>query len=169
VSKLALVANHLDIGEIFRRYRQCECVVEKVYWHVIWLRAHGKKTSEVAALTGFKTDWIRRLVRRYNAQGPSSLRDCRKENGNKPVLSGEDLGELRKGLAGPAPDGGLWNSRKVATWISEKIKAPISIESGRVYLHKLGMKLKTSRPRSAKASQEAQETFKKNFRKSWQI
>ena len=87
MSTLACVTKHLELDEIFRRYRDCECVVEKVHWQVIWLRSQGKKTAEVAALTGFNTDWIRRLIRRYNELGPSSLGDRRKNNGNDPILS----------------------------------------------------------------------------------
>jgi transposase len=165
---LAKVKEHLELGEIFRRYRECDCRVAKVFWQVIWLRAQGKKTAEVAAYTGFRVDWVRRLVRRYNSEGPDSIRDRRKDNGNEPMLSATDLEELRTALMGPAPDGGLWNSPKVAKWMSEKLQHYVSVEAGRVYLHKLGMTLKTVRPHSAKASKEAQAAFKKNFHKSWQ-
>lgn len=67
---------------------------------VIWLCSQGRKTAEVARQTGFNTDWNRRLIRLYNALGPISLGDRRKNNGNKPILGDEALEELQQALRG---------------------------------------------------------------------
>ena len=169
MASLSTVEWHLEIKEIHRRYRQCECPVEKSYWHIIWLRAQGKKTGEVARVTGFNTAWVRRLVRRYNSVGPETIRDHRKKNGRAPLLSAEQQMELLQTLMRPAPDGGLWNSPKVARWMAQKLGRPVRSNRGLVYLHKLGMTLKTPRPHNARASKEAQNEFKKNSRRSWQM
>ena len=43
----------------------------------------------------------------------------------------------------PAPDGGLWNGRKVADWLSEKMGFPVSRQRGGQYLKQIGFRLKT--------------------------
>ena len=80
------VASHLSTEEVFERYRKSDDVIEKVHWQIVWLKAKGESTGEVARLTGYNTDWIRRVVRRYNEHGPESLGDGRLENGREPLL-----------------------------------------------------------------------------------
>ena len=46
----------------------------------------------------------------------------------------------------PALDGGLWNGRKVADWLSEKMGFPVSRQRGWQYLQQIGFRLKTPRP-----------------------
>ncbi|WP_204152628.1 helix-turn-helix domain-containing protein, partial [Leptolyngbya sp. CCY15150] len=67
------------------------------------------------------------LVRDYNAHGPQCLGDGRRENpGAPPLLSEEQQALLLQVLRGEAPDGGLWNGRKVADYLSELLDQPIS-------------------------------------------
>jgi len=46
----------------------------------------------------------------------------------------------------PTPDGGLWNGRKVANWLSEKMGFQVSRQRGWQYLQQIGFRLKTPRP-----------------------
>lgn len=91
--------------------------------------------------------------------------DMRRNNpGVKALLSREQQLELRQALQGEAPDGGLWNSRKVAQWIENNTgKKKIYVQRGWEYLKKLGFSLKRPRPRHEKASAEQQEAFKKSL------
>src|SRR5574341_2643690 len=75
------VAGHLTVTELFERYRGAEGPALKAHLQVIWLKAQRWGTREVARCTGYKPDWVRRLVRRYNAHGPESLGDRRADNG----------------------------------------------------------------------------------------
>lgn len=158
-----MVAPHLRVEELFERYRRCEDVVEKSHWQVIWLKAQGTRSNEVARVTGFKRAWIRLLVLRYNEHGPEGLRDRRADNGREPIL-GEDIQEeLLSVLSGPAPDGGLWSSPKVAQWIRERL----GLEKFRYqrawdYLQRLHFTLQRPRPRHAGASEKEQARWKKN-------
>ena len=73
MSALSPVASHLTVDELFERYRRSTDAAEKTQWQILWWRAQGRGTSEVAALSGFKPDWIRRIVRAYNEHGPDAV------------------------------------------------------------------------------------------------
>lgn len=51
------VAGHLTVVELFERYRGAEDAAVKAHFQVIWLKAQGWRTSEVARSTGFNPDW----------------------------------------------------------------------------------------------------------------
>lgn len=161
------VAGHLRVMELFERYRGAEDPVVKAHLQVIWLKAQGWKTGAVARSTGFKPDWVRRLVHRYNEQGPESLGDRRAGNGRDPMLSEAQRQELLGALGKPSPYGGLWSSAKVARWIGERLGRKVWPQRGWVYLRDLGMTLQRPRPRHVKAQPAAQAAFKKNSRGSY--
>ncbi len=75
----------------------------------------------------------------------------------------EELSEAL--LKEPPPDGGMWNSRKVAEWIEQNTgreRRPVRAQRGWEYLKKLDDRsLKVPRPRHRKADPEEQEAFKK--------
>lgn len=78
----------------------------EAHLQVIWQKAQVQSTGEVARNTGFKLDWVRRLVHRYNRDGPDSLGDRRRSNCRDPLLSEAQRRELLLALSRPAPDGG---------------------------------------------------------------
>ncbi len=163
------VAGHLTVTELFERYRGAEDPAAKAHLQVIWLKAQGWRTGEVARSTGYKPDWVRRLVRRYNQHGAESLGDRRASNGREPLLSETQRRELLTALAKPAPYGGLWTSAKVARWIEERVGRKVWPQRGWVYLRDLGMTLQRPRPRHVKADPKAQQAFKKNSRASYAV
>lgn len=163
------VAGHLTVTELFGRYRGAEDPAVKAHLQVIWLKAQGWQTRDVARSSGFKPDWVRRLVRRYNEHGPESLGDRRAGNGREPLLSEAQRQELLAALAKPSPYGGLWTSAKVARWIEERLGRKVWPQRGWVYLRDLGMTLQRPRPRHVKADPEAQAAFKKNSRGSYAV
>ncbi len=161
---LAKLEPHLTVDELRERYRQSSDGVEKTHWQILWWRAQGRGTSEVAELVGYRRDWIRRIVRRYNAEGPDGVGDRRAQNGSSPMLDDQQQEELLSLLMGPAPDGGLWNSTKVAKWMSEKLGREVSFQRGWDYLQRLGLSPQRPRPRHVEADAEAQAAFKKSPR-----
>jgi len=68
---------HLSVKELENRYRAAKSSVERSHYQIVWLLAQGKTTEEVAAVTGYCRDWIRKLVRRYNNQGAAGLANRR--------------------------------------------------------------------------------------------
>ena len=85
-----------------------------------------------------------------------------KENGRPPLLSPEQQADLHEALMGPAPDGGLWNQRKVADWISTRVGHKVPHKRGWIYMRSLGFTSQTPRPRHRDANKIQQEEFKKN-------
>ena len=165
--RLVRLAPHMTHDELFCRYRQSTNPVEKTHWQILWWRAQGRGTKEVAKLVGYRPDWIRRIVRTYNADGAEAVGDGRARNGSAPMLDLSQQEELLSLLMGPAPDGGLWNAAKVAQWMSEELGRPVRPQRGWDYLRRLGLSTQSPRPRHLEADAQAQEEFKKNSTRSW--
>jgi transposase len=160
------VSPHFSIEALKQRYLACECPRERMRWHAIWLLAdteHPRTPREVADIIGCTVDCVRKLRRRYNADGEEALRDKRKTNGGRPFLDASQQASLEKALSAPPIDGGLWTGPKVAAWISGTLQRPVSAVTGWKYLRRLGWTLQRPRPQhQASATPEAQQTFKKN-------
>lgn len=78
----------------------------------------------------------------------------------RPLLNQEQQEALRQALAGPAPDGGLWNSPKVAAWIKEYTgREQVHPQRGWDYLRRLRHTPHVPRPRSEQADPAAQAAF----------
>lgn len=133
-------------------------------WQVVYLKALGKPTAEIAEATGYAPNWIRTLVKRYNEHAADGLRERRESNaGATPLLSAEQQADLGEALRGAAPDGGPWNGPKVAAWIAARTgREAVHHQRGWDYLRRLGFTAQTPRPRHRKAEAEAQATFKKS-------
>ena len=155
---------HLSIDELAQRYRQAQNPIERSHYQIIWLLAQGKRSEEVVEVTGYSRNWIYELVRDYNRQGPQCLGDGRRANpGATPLLNEEQQALLLQALRGEAPDGGLWNGRKVADYLSDLLEQPISRQQGWVYLRQLDWRLRVPRPQHQKTDPEAQEAWKKKL------
>jgi len=138
---------HLSVKELENRYRAAKNPVERSHYQIVWLLAQGKTTEEVAGVTGYCRDWIRKIVRRYNNQGAAGLADRRCDYpGAPPLLDDLQQAYLWQALQSPPKDGGLWNSRKVADWIAEVIDRPVDIQRGWDYLRQMELRLKCPRP-----------------------
>ena len=158
----ATVAPHLPVADLEGRYRQAHDPVERTHWQIIWLVANGHPIPEVASLVGYTANWVRVLVRRYNADGPAGLADRRQHNrGQPPLLSPALTDALASALDGPAPDGGLWTCHQVAGWMAARLGRPVADARGWEALRTLGFSLQRPRPRATIADPAAQDTFKK--------
>jgi len=159
---------HLTSQQIKARFLKCDDLVERSHWQTIWLLSRPDKNcacSEVADLMGFTADWVRKLVRRYNADPINGLKDERKENGKHPVLNDQQQEALQRALEADPPDHGLWSGPKVAIWISQELNRPVSAVTGWHYLTRLGWSLQIPRRRHDRsASPEEQDAFKKKSR-----
>jgi transposase len=156
-----VVAGHLSLDELERRYRRARDPVARSQWQIVWLVAQGKSGREAAEATGYSTKWVGAVVRRYNADGPDGVGDRRRANpGRAPLLSAEARAALHARLAEPPPDGGLWSGPKVAGWIAERTGRAVGPQCGWEYLVRLGCALRRPRPRHVQADPAAQEGFK---------
>lgn len=157
---------HCTSAQIKARFLKCDDLVERSHWQTLWLLSRSDKSytcSEVADLMGFTADWVRKLVRRYNADPESGLQDERKKNGKMPVLDEQQQESLQRALEADPPDHGLWSGPKVARWIAQELNQPVSAVTGWHYLTRLGWSLQVPRRRHDRsASPEEQDAFKKN-------
>ena len=160
MSRRLTVVAHLDRDELRRRGRAGPGG-ERVRWLAVRLAAEGRPATEVGPLVGFSPDWVRAVVRRYNAGGPAALADGRRRNpGARPLLGAGQQAELRAALAGPAPGGGLWTCRAVAAWIGERAGRPVAEQRGWEWMRRLGFTPQRPRPREERADPAAQAAFK---------
>lgn len=164
--KRITITPHLRVDELAQRYRQAQSPIERSHYQIIWLLAQGKRSEDVVEVTGYSRNWIYELVRDYNANGPQCLGDGRRENpGVTPLLTEDQQALLLQVLRGEAPDGGLWNGRKVADYLSELLDKPISRQQGWVYLRQLEWRLRVPRPQHQDADPDAQDAWKKKLQK----
>jgi len=117
--KRITVAEYSSVAQLEQLYKQASGRVESRQYQIIWLLAQGKKTEEVEEITGYSRTWIYALVKRYNEQGIKGLGDFRHQNkGASPLIDDVQQAQLWQVLQENAPDGGLWNGRKVADWLT---------------------------------------------------
>jgi transposase len=156
---------HLSADDLYQRYRACRDAKEARRWHVLWLISQGHTTQAAADTLGLSVSWVRRIVRRYNAEGPASLRDGHQTNpgGRRPRLNAIQRAALLQALQHPPADGGLWTGPKVARWIAQTTLKRTYAQLGWVYLREVGYTLKVPRRKHANAaSAEEQAEWKKN-------
>src|SRR5919106_2898888 len=153
---------HLSLDELEQRYRRAKDPVARSQWQIVWLLSGGTATAEVARVTGYSTNWVREVARRYREAGPAGIGDRRHGNpGAAPLLDVAQQAQLRDALGGPAPHGDLWTCRSVAAWMSERLGRPVSAQRGWEWMRRLGFSPQRPRPRETRANPAAQAAFKK--------
>lgn len=162
--KSLTIEPHLSVKELEVRYRQAKEPIERTRYQIVWLLARGFVTQEVAAVTGYRRDTIRKIARRYNQQGLEGIKDRRYQHpGGQPMLSDVEQAQLWQALQSPPPDGGLWNGRKVAEWISDRLERRIGRQRGWEYLREMTFRWRVPRPEHKEADIVEQEAWKKKL------
>jgi transposase len=157
--------DHLTADELYQRYRKCQQAREKLRWRALYLIAKGGIANHVAKQVGRSSGWMTNLARRFNDLGPAGVGDQRGEVkcGVKPTLSAKQANALDAALRGPAPDGGLWSSPKVAAWIKQKTGKDVHTTTAWRAMKALGFSLQVPRPRHGQAATEQEQAaFKKS-------
>jgi transposase len=136
---------HLSPQELESYYRKATDPIERTHYQILWLLAKGKTSGQIAEVTGYSLFWIRRLVKRYNQEGPKGMGDRRRDNpGAMPLLNPELKAQLLQTLQQTPPDGGKWNGVKVAQWMSEHLNQPVLPQRGWEYFKTLTAELSRS-------------------------
>ncbi|MBE9048703.1 winged helix-turn-helix domain-containing protein [Pleurocapsales cyanobacterium LEGE 10410] len=157
------LSQHLSTLELLDRYGNASSVIEKSHYQIIWLLSTGKAPKQVAEMTSYSQTWIYQLINRYNERGEEGLGDLRASNpGKEPLLNDVQQAQLHQVLTNPARDGGLWNGRKVAEWMSQITGKKISRMRGWEYLKQMEYSLKVPRPEHDEISLAEQPSWKKN-------
>lgn len=157
------IAEHSNISELEQLYKHAKNGIESRQYQIIWLLTQGKKTEEVEEITGYSRTWIYALVKRYNELGISGIGDRRSQNqGAKPLIEDVEQARLWQVLQENAPDGGLWNGRKVADWLTSVTGRQISRQRGWEILRQMTFRLRVPRPSHTESDSFEQEFWKKN-------
>jgi transposase len=157
--------SHLTAAELYQRYRKCQQAREKIRWRALYLIAKGGVANDVAKRVGRSSGWMTTLARRYNRLGAAGVADQRIEPmpSPPPTLSAKQAQALATALRGPAPDGGLWTSPKVAAWIKQKTGKAVHKTTAWRAMRAAGFTLQVPRPRHQQTATEAEQAaFKKS-------
>ena len=160
---------HLTTEELYQRYRKCQQAREKTRWRALYMIARGGVANDVAKRVGRSSGWMTTLARRYNELGAVGVADQRTEPmpSPPPTLTARQAHALATALRGPAPDGGLWTSPKVAAWIRKKAGKQVHTTTAWRAMRAAGFTLQVPRPRHQQAANEGEQTaFKKSSAKS---
>jgi len=114
---------HLTPEELKTRYRQAQDTIEARRWHLLQLVSQRWTIKQAAQIVDLNYDYAKEIVRRYNREGPETVRNRSRDRQPPPprsLLTPEQQEELQKVLETPPPEGGTWSGPKVARWIAEK-------------------------------------------------
>jgi hypothetical protein len=101
------VAPHHSTEELERRYKAADGGIERSHLQIIWLLSQGHAAKFVAAVTGYSSVWVSKILWRYNDHGLAGLGDGRLDNpGAAPLLEPAQVEELRDVVSEPPSDGG---------------------------------------------------------------
>ena len=156
---------YLSTRQLRERYRTCTEVKEVRRWHALWLISQGQSAQEAARTVGLCPAWVRRVVQRYNTDGPAAGREGHGQNpgGRRRRVRGKPQQHVSRLLERPPPDGGLWSGAQVALWLEQQTGQKAYAQLGCVYLRRLGLTPQQPRRRQGQAaSREQQGACKKN-------
>ena len=156
---------HFTAEDLYQRYRNCQQHREKIRWRALYLIAKGGIANGAAKRVGRSSGWMTNLARRYNKLGAAGVCDQRTKPlpSPAPALNLKQAQALATALRGPAPDGGLWTSPKVAAWIKKKTGKEVHKTTAWRAMRSAGFTLQVPRPRHRNAANEEQQAaFKKS-------
>jgi transposase len=159
MSRLKLMP-HLTYDELGERFRRCRDGRQKVRWQALWLLSQPQapySAAQAAAVVGRTADGIRKLIKRYNAEGPGAVERHAGSQGRAPRLSAVQQEQLKGELLGRAPDGGLWTGAKLAQRIAALTGRPMHKATGWEWLRKLGFTPQRPRPHNQQAASAQQQ------------
>ncbi len=160
------ITAHLSPQELGHRYRASTDVVERAHYQILWLLTQGRSTTDVASVTGYSRDWVYKLVRRYNQNGPSAIGDQRHHNPGAPtMLNDVQQAQLLQALEEAPVDGDLWDGPKVAQWMSELLGYHVHPQRGWEYLRSMELRLLKPRPEHVESDPRVQQQWKKNSKR----
>ena len=150
---------HLSLDELKQRIRRSRESVTKQQLRVILWVMQGMTQREAAEKIGYSAAWVHAIIRRYNLEGPTALRDHRKDNPGRPYrLSAEVRAEMRE-LVSKAPEGGgVWTGPLLVKWARERTgDYEIDNKRGWEWLRQMNCKNRLKRRRSKRTKQNVRQ------------
>lgn len=130
---------HLTASELKTHYQQAQDAVEARRWHLLYLVNQQQTIKQSAQIVGFNYDYAKEIVRRYNQEGTTGIknRSQRGQPSPRSLLTPDQQAELKQILQDPPLEGGRWTGPKVAHWIAAKTGKQIWAQRGWEYLQRL--------------------------------
>ncbi len=167
--KKAYLASHFSSDELKKNYRTCQEPVEARRWHLLWKIAAGWTIKNSALAVGLDYQYAKKVVKRYNEEGASGVKNKRFEakkhrRGREKLLNDEQLKKFKEALKERPSDGGIWTGPKVARWIEKETGLEkVWVQRGWDYLKKCNYSWQKPRPKHKKGDLDEQKEFKKNL------
>ena len=126
--------------------------------HALWLLRRGESPAAVAAAVGVGLRSVHRWRQWYRRGGLAEVRSRRRGGPGKPCFL---TPEQQARLVEEAAKGVFGTAAAVRDWLEEQFGVVYAVGSLYTLLPRLGIRLKTPRPRHPNAAPQAQETWKK--------
>ena len=157
--KTAIVWAVEDTAEALHAQYRAEPVAEvRTRLHALWRLRLGEGPTEVAAVVGVSRNAVQQWLRWYRSGGLAAVRSHRRGGPGKPSHLTPDQEQQ---LAAAAAQGVFATAAAVRDWLEEQFGVVYTEGSMYTLLPRLGIRLKTPRPRHPKADPQAQTAWKK--------
>ena len=148
-----------DTAEALHAQYRAEPVAEvRTRLHALWLLRLGEGPTAVAVVVGVSRNAVQTWLRWYRSGGLAAVRSHRRGGHGTPCFltpaqQAELVAEAAQGVFGTAS--------AVRDWLEARFGVVYAVGSLYTLLPRLGIRLKTPRPRHPQADAQAQETWKK--------
>ena len=157
--KIAVVWAAEDTAAALHARYRAEAVIEvRTRLHALWLLRRGEPPAAVAAAVGVGLRSVHRWLQWYREGGLATVCGRRRGGPGKPSY----LTPAQQAQVVAAAAQGLFaTAQAVRDWIEEQFGVVYTVGSLYTLLPRLGIRLKTPRPRHAQADPQAQAAWKK--------
>lgn len=163
------IAPHHTLEELIKISKQKHSSEIRQRLQILILAKQSRTSESIAHELGYARSTCLSWAKRYNEEQLKGL-ERRRAKGKEKLLNGEETERLLQRLReGPTP------ADKVSVFRGEDIRNILEKEFGKVrslsaiyyLLHSLGYSLLAPRPKHYKSDPNAQEVFKKKFKRKW--
>jgi transposase len=131
--------------------------------HAVLLVAHGMSCRQVGQKLGDSARTVAYWIRRFEDEGFAGLVDGDRP-GRPPRLSEAQLGQIDQALRREPKEFGLqgpWDGKVLSSFIQQQWGISLGMRQCQRLFRQLGFRLRTPRPKMAKADPALQEEYKK--------
>jgi transposase len=138
---LCITLSALERADLERRYREARAAEARTRYQMVLLAVDGKTAPEIGRLVRRSPDTVRRVLRRYRAEGLAGV-PHRPRRGPPVLAPASWQAELRRVIElDPRTVGvpsAVWTTRLLAEYLARVTGHRTGIETVRVHLHRAG-------------------------------
>lgn len=160
----------IEVSEISRHMKEAKTASELRWWQIInTLKKPKIDVKKAAEINHVSQVTVYAVIKKFNSDGPEGL--MKKKVGGRvwAFLSLEEEKHLIDSLFDESTKGIIITAKTIQNKAEEVLQKPVSIDYAYDLLHRHGWRKVSPRPQHPKSNVEAQEEFKKKFRKQYKI